>query len=336
MSLVDQPCVSIIVPVYNVEKYLDRCLGSLLNQSYSNIQIVLVDDGSSDGSLEKCRVFAKTHNKCLVLTQANAGQGTARNFGMQHALGEFICFVDGDDWIDVELISDMVQRMGADVDFISYGLDFVTEAGAVSHKIDSFRVDELTGASIFEHAMLDDQVLSSPVNKLYRAELLEKYAISFPSVRACEDMFFSRAVAFYARRAVFISRVYYHALIRDGSTSRNVTINFLREAVKTLDLERLFLQRNGVWVKYSELYCAHYAKQAAHLLVLAAFRMNSYKEYLSAVVYIMQQEMITALRSNKADRMLNAKHRIVLLLGYRPLLLKAAALGLRLLGVRPY
>lgn len=336
MSLTYQPCVTIIVPVYNVEPYLDKCLQSLAMQRYPAVEVILVDDGSTDGSLAKCRAFAASHPDCQVLTQPNAGQGAARNLGIDHAKGEFVCFVDGDDWIDPDLISDLVVQFDAQTDFVSFGLDFVTEQGSVSHEIARFAVERLEGAAIFEHAMLDNQVLSSPVNKIYRTRLLVDNGVRFPAVRACEDMYFSRAVAFYSTRTRFVSRAYYHALIRDGSTSRHVTMAFIRETLKTLGLEQAFLEARQSWDKYETLYCAHYIKQAAHSLVLAAFRMSDYKEYRSAVALVREQKVLNSDRLNAGLQLLGFKHRVVLSLSRWPILLRMAASGLRVLGIKPY
>ena len=94
-----EPLISVIIPVYNVEEYLDKCIQSVLNQTYHNLQVVLVDDGSKDKSGEICDKYAKLDPRIQVIHQTNAGVSAARNVGLDTALGDYIAFVDGDDWI---------------------------------------------------------------------------------------------------------------------------------------------------------------------------------------------------------------------------------------------
>lgn len=95
--------ISVIVPVYNVEKYLPKCLESIINQTYKNLEIILVDDGSTDNSAKICNEYAKNDNRIKVYYKANGGQGSARNYGMKIAKGEFVTFIDSDDYIAEDL-----------------------------------------------------------------------------------------------------------------------------------------------------------------------------------------------------------------------------------------
>ena len=92
--------LSIIVPVYNSEKFLNKCINSLINQTIKNIEIILINDGSSDNSLNICNEFAKKDSRIKVFSQENSGQATARNVGLDNATGEYITFTDADDWVD--------------------------------------------------------------------------------------------------------------------------------------------------------------------------------------------------------------------------------------------
>ena len=101
--------VSVIVPVYNVEKYLQRCIDSIVNQSYKNLEIIIVDDGSTDSSGKLCDEISKTDKRIKVIHQQNQGLGAARNSGLKIATGEFISFIDSDDWVEPEMIAAMVR-----------------------------------------------------------------------------------------------------------------------------------------------------------------------------------------------------------------------------------
>lgn len=98
-----QDLISIIVPVYNVENYIDRCVESIINQSYKNLEIILVDDGSTDSSREKCDIWVARDHRIMVIHKENGGVGNARNIGMGYANGEWIGFVDSDDFIEPEM-----------------------------------------------------------------------------------------------------------------------------------------------------------------------------------------------------------------------------------------
>ena len=103
------PLVSIIIPVYNVENYLERCIDSILNQTYSNLEVLLINDGSTDGSGKLCEKLEDVDNRIKVIHQINSGSSIARNAGLKQAIGEYICFVDSDDWIELNMIEVMLS-----------------------------------------------------------------------------------------------------------------------------------------------------------------------------------------------------------------------------------
>ena len=115
--------VSIIVPVYNVQKYLDKCIESMLKQTYTNIEIVLVDDGSTDGSASICDKYAADDERVVVVHKKNGGQSDARNVGLEKSTGEYICWVDGDDCIEenmIELLHKNLVDNNADISICNY------------------------------------------------------------------------------------------------------------------------------------------------------------------------------------------------------------------------
>ena len=120
------PLISIIVPVYNVKNYLEKCLQSICGQTYKNLEIILIDDGSSDGSGELCDLFAQRDGRIRVFHQANAGQSAARNRGLAVAQGEFLGFVDSDDWIEsdmYEFLYRLLKENEADISICSHYRD---------------------------------------------------------------------------------------------------------------------------------------------------------------------------------------------------------------------
>lgn len=171
-----RPQVSVIVPVYNAAYYLTECVNSLINQDTgSPLQIILVDDGSTDNSLAMIRLFAdnyaaNTHRQVLMLTQAHAGQSAARNLGMQHATGQYVCFVDADDWLEKDFVSTMLT---AKSEVVQCGYKRVKNDGTViqaKHPCHFYR-------------------FVSPCMRLYKREILSD--MHFPEAMIYEDVIFS-------------------------------------------------------------------------------------------------------------------------------------------------
>ena len=124
--------VSVVVPIYNVEKYLNRCLESIVAQTYQNLEIILVDDGSPDGCPQLCEDWAKKDTRIKVIHKENAGLGMARNTGIENAAGEFICFFDSDDYIAPETIQKCITAITAEqADVVAYGMLRVNQKGTV-------------------------------------------------------------------------------------------------------------------------------------------------------------------------------------------------------------
>ena len=128
----NEKLVSVVVPIYNVEKYLDCCVESIVNQTYKNLEIILVDDGSPDSCPEKCDDWAKRDARIRVIHKKNQGLGMARNTGIENAIGEYICFFDSDDYIDLCLIEKAYRKAEQyQADIVLYGLKDFDDAGNI-------------------------------------------------------------------------------------------------------------------------------------------------------------------------------------------------------------
>lgn len=128
--------ISVIVPVYNVKPYLQKCVDSIRNQTYQNLEIILVDDGSTDGSGEMCDEYANKDSRVIALHQKNAGQGAARNLGLDTAHGEWVGFVDADDWIDLNYYEKLVQAAEtADADMACCDRRIYDEEGNLTYEV---------------------------------------------------------------------------------------------------------------------------------------------------------------------------------------------------------
>lgn len=183
------PTISVIIPVYNVEKYLRKCLDSVLGQTFEDIEVLLVDDCSTDGSREICREYAKKDSRVRCLFQeANSGPGRTRNIGIEQAQGRYIMFTDGDDYIDTGMVGQLYQNIessGADV--ASCGIYNVFRQRKVPQydKIEKFLCPT---EEAFGLLLLGEKIPGSPCTKLYRAKIFED--LRFPEGILYEDVKF--------------------------------------------------------------------------------------------------------------------------------------------------
>lgn len=211
-----QPLISVIVPVYNVEPYLDRCVQSIVDQTYTNLEIILVDDGSPDNCPAMCDAWAEKDSRIKVIHKENGGLSDARNAGMAIAAGEYIAFVDSDDWIAPNMYELLYTRMTAeDCDIAACGVEMVWEDETPSRPLTNAGNCFLDTASAME-ALLDESMLKHPVwYKLYKASLLQD--LPFPVGKCHEDVFWSYQAIARARRVSVCDTPCYYYLQRAGS-----------------------------------------------------------------------------------------------------------------------
>lgn len=194
--------ISVIVPAYNVEKYIRYCLNSLKNQSYSNIEVIMVDDGSKDSTGVICDEFAAKYVNFQVIHKSNEGLGFARNTGIQHAHGKYITFVDSDDWIDENLLQTLYDGISMhSVDMCKSGFDRVNDAGqTISSRIYETKIydgklakDDLFPRMIGSSPVAHDSIEMCVCGAIYKLEIIQKYSIKFLSERVLisEDLVFN-------------------------------------------------------------------------------------------------------------------------------------------------
>ena len=208
--------ISVIVPVYNVEAYLDRCIGSIVDQTYKNLEIILVDDGSPDNCGAMCDAWAAKDSRIKVIHKENGGLSDARNAGMAAATGEYIGFVDSDDYIAPEMYRFLYERIIADgSDIAACGVEMRYEDGSPSRPLTRAGSCVLDREAAME-AVIRESWLKQPVwYKLYKAELIQD--IPFPFGKCHEDVFWTyQAVARAEKVSVFDTPCYFY-LQRSGS-----------------------------------------------------------------------------------------------------------------------
>ena len=212
----EEPLISVIVPIYKVEKYLDRCVRSIVNQTHQNLEIILVDDGSPDNCPAMCDEWACRDCRIKVIHKPNGGLSDARNAGMAIATGEYMGFIDSDDYIAPEMYQALINRMmGDSSDIAACGVEMVYEDGTPSRLLTVNGQCVLCTQDALE-AIISESWLKQPVwYKLYKSELIRD--VPFPVGKYHEDVFWSyQAVASAARVSVF-DTPYYFYVQRSGS-----------------------------------------------------------------------------------------------------------------------
>lgn len=318
---------SIIVPLYNSSEFMDKCLQSLKAQCYTNYEVILIDDGSHDNTFELCQVYEKNDNRFHAFTKNNAGQGVARNFGLTNASGDFIIYVDSDDYIEPNTLREIniALHLNPKCDIVNFLFDLVDDNGKVHYKSKSFGRTSMVGDDIFVSAMLDREILSIPWNKVYRKSFLNKYNITFPHLRRNEDIFYSRIIGFYALEAIFINKIFYHGLIRNDSTSRKFTNDNLKDSLFAVTMLKVFLQEKKVIDEYDLIFKAFIARHLSYLLVISAFRTEKYSSFKEQICLTKDFGLNDILKDKDVLNLLNNKQKIMSLLCRSPILLFIAA-----------
>ena len=210
--------ISIIIPIYNAQRYLSRCLQSIISQTHHNFEVILVDDGSTDCSFEICKEFANKDKRITVVTQTNSGASSARNKGFEFAKGEWITFIDADDYIEKNYLECLCKNIGNAKTLIIQGLKQVNGTGKEIKKID-FEYSTHCGSEV-QKAFADKEIFEYgyTVAKLYNREIIDKHNIKFNGhISYSEDMLFMLEYILHCDFIKFVQGSLYNYVI-DAST----------------------------------------------------------------------------------------------------------------------
>lgn len=230
----NKPFISVIVPIYNVEKYLAKCISSLINQTYDNYEIILVNDGSPDNCGQICDEFKLKSDKITVLHLVNGGVCNARNQGMAIAKGEFYCFVDSDDWVEPTYIEDFVSRIENHHTMVIQ--DCYRDNDEKSEKkFFGFEDDSFELKTDFEKMAKKNKFYfpgGYPWNKLYSAKIIKENNLLFdPAIKLGDDEKWNYEYYQFVNKMVFCSRPNYHYIYNPTSIS-NQKRPFERELLR--------------------------------------------------------------------------------------------------------
>ena len=221
MTLTEQktdPIVSVIIPVYNTETYVARAVKSVCNQTIKAIQIILVDDASSDGSLKVCKKLASEDDRIEVYQhEKNRGVSAARNTGLLHAKGKYIAFVDGDDYVDRDMLELLLELMGdvvTDLAACGYYINDIPKMGKVKNRKKMYSLECAKEIEGYKGSLVKGYVC----NKLFKKELVDLYQLRFnEQVHICEDALFCQQYVKHCRTINYDPAAKYHYVRRKGS-----------------------------------------------------------------------------------------------------------------------
>lgn len=235
--------VSIIVPVYNVEKYLDKCLDSIVNQTYKNLEIILIDDGSTDDSGKICEKYMQIDNRIIVIHNPNKGVSYSRNNGMDVATGKYVLFVDSDDYLDNKYVEKLIlPTYKSDYDLV------------ICSEYDVYIKEKKKQPRIITHMMTNnlfkdyyklEWVIEPPYLKLFKLELIKKYNIRFlEGCSYCEDQLFNMEYFKYVKNYKYINEyLYYHIHYSNNSLGKTKNEKNYQMILYKLNKELEFLNK---------------------------------------------------------------------------------------------
>ena len=295
--------VSVIVPVYNTEKYLEKCLDSLVNQTYQDIEIIIVNDGSTDKSEEIIKEYIKKYHFVKYFKKKNGGLSSARNYGIDKANGDYLLFIDSDDYVEKEMIQKMYEKIiQENSDIVVCEFSYIYENGT---KVRSY--------SNLDYADMDDKnyLLTPPMApiRLIKKELFNN--IKFKEGIYYEDLELCPKLVLYTKKISFVNESLYNYLMRDSSIMHQKEFNNkLLDIYSVLDSNYKMLNKDyHDEVEYMYI---------THLLRTAALRFLDYdegKEQINKIINLIK-ERFPNWKNNKYFKISNKKIKIICYLTY--------------------
>lgn len=242
--------VSVIVPVYNTEKYLRRCLDSLVNQTLQELEIVLVNDGSTDNSPDILKEYEEKYpEKIVVIHKENGGQATARNLGIRKCSGTYVGFVDSDDYVDTAMFETMFRTAQEnDCDMVECHYHYVQESEKGDREL-------ATRGNIRQYKDRKDMFINPmtcPWNKLFKRELLLQEGLEFPEGLIYEDTAFCIKVIPYIKKERFVDKPFVYYILRGTSTMNANKSRKVADIFPVLENILIFYRDKGFYEEYKE------------------------------------------------------------------------------------
>lgn len=245
--------VSVIVPVYNVEKYIGKCIESIIKQTFHNFEVIIIDDESPDNSIDIVKKMTKKDDRFKIISQKNRGLGGARNTGIDNAKGEYLFFLDSDDYIEEDTLEMLVNYMKSkDVDIVVFDYCKVKEDGEV---ISSPKFGEgVLSRDDAYRKILSLKTSPQAWNKLYKKKLFIENNIYYPEKFLHEDIPVTHKLFWKSENIGYIGKSFYYWVERGDSITQKITYKHINDVTKTLLAKKEFLHTHNIFDKFEMEY----------------------------------------------------------------------------------
>lgn len=247
------PEISIIIPVYNVEQYIRKCLDSIQSQTFTDFEAIIVDDSSPDGSIKIAMEFVANDPRFKIITRENGGLSAARNTGLQYAVGKYVAFIDSDDFIAptyLEKLYNACEQNNADIAYCGFTYYFY-KSGFKKKQMFIVR-DCVMGRDEAVSRIISDHGLHSYAwNKLYRRSIFTEHKIEYPTMYF-EDVATSPKTFFYTNRLAVTGECLYYYVKRPGSILSTMNVNKINDLLLSVMIISNFLRKNGEYEKFEK------------------------------------------------------------------------------------
>lgn len=236
--------ISVIIPVYNVEKYLNKCIESVVNQTYKNFEVILIDDGSTDQSPTICENWTKKDSRIKVYHKENGGLSDARNSGLAKARGDYVAFVDSDDYVHFKYLEILLKNLlenNAEISVCNY-LKVTEGKKVLEEEIDNNTL-VYEGKKIIDQIYDNNSITVVAWNKLYKKQLFE--IVKYPEDRVHEDEYVIHQLLYQCQKVVYTSCKLYYYLQRNNSITSKFSLKRVKDAVTAFEQRALFFRKEN-------------------------------------------------------------------------------------------
>jgi len=313
-NLAKKSLVSIIIPVYNAASYLETTIKSLLNQTYKNIEIIFINDGSTDNSIDVINFYQKSLSNIKVVNQENCGPGEARNKGIELASGMYLMFLDADDVFEESCCMDAVNLIkSSHSDFVSFGANFIDHKGRI-HSSFSYGDEVLRGGVILKSFLKGKKIKSVVWNKIYLKSFIDKFNIRFNSSKVNEDSLFVLKASAHAHKIKISPKILYtHRSVNSLSYANFITYEHFKSTLEVIDTEKKYLEHLNLLNISKNHFDIHMARVFTHMLYLGALSKNNIGYYINCANIILKSDYWNFLIKNSFSLLpINIKMRIFL------------------------
>lgn len=273
--------LSVIIPIYNSEKYIQRCIQSVINQTYKNLEIILINDGSTDNTQKILENFYKQDKRIIIINKENEGVSAARNIGIEISSGEYIHCLDSDDWIENDMYEDMIKKIELyDLDIIVSNFYWDYDNGRYEIK-NCLPIDEniiINNKDFLKKYFFSGKSYPAIWNKIFKAELYKKNNIRYPSeISIGEDMVTISKLFYCAEKIGKINKTYLHYIQNSGSITKNNNITKIKEIFRATEMIESYF--NGL-IDSEMITAFNYSVITNVLLSEYDNKNNEYKKYV--------------------------------------------------------